>query len=1073
MLNIVSDSSLVCKTRSIIQSEIEKRGREVIFLVPEYAKASTERIVINSIQEKFGIKPVNVGGTSVTSSLVNGDVLSFMRLSGRLLEIAGRPLSGAGDNTIMRNAVYSVLIKHDDEFKTFNRLKFRFEYIDMIIDLLGDFYRYGITEDDVCDVLENISDDEEILENKLSDLKVLMGYLEELGDEYGLVLDKGPIDGACSLLKEIIAASGTDSLDRNTKRARDFVKNKFAVLGFGTTRLLTPQELEFVRLLSDAGAEIDFYLISDTESTARIYDNGNATVEMLAKSGTKYVITDVKNQEEINPLQKTSVNYALEETAPEEKTDRIISVDIKDRDDRIAYTANEIIRLTREEGYRYKDIRIVCVDDDMMSRFRSVMKTFGLDIFVDEVFALNNSPVIRYSECLLMLPIHNYSLDLFLKLMRTGVAGVLMDDADLFDNYCTEFNLTSDSKIFDEESYQNSQRYFYRDGRLINTGDYLYKNVVERVLQPVREISQEISNEDRMTAKAELLGRAIEKVGKDVLQNQIQEAFDNGRSDEAATIAAGYNELMKLMAAFTSEMNEVDISQQQFIDLIKIDMRNKAVSSIPLKVDSIEINTPSQALMTDCRAMFILGEKSDNFPYRGAAEGLMTNDELMLFSDNLARVKLPDKIAARTKTDFISSALMMTSVTDRLYFVHEEGVPDSSVYEYFKSVGTVIKKECFTNPVVGVPSGVAEDLSIALITDEHMDQLIGDELRVSVSSLETYNECHFRYMLKNMLKIREREDTTEIKATDIGTVAHAMYENIFGWLKEEYKSSSELKAFADSMSSDDVQNLVDRSFEAAKKELGIREKDSEIFDKNPGINAKRIVKRSLQTIISESADNGFVPDEFEFKIGGEDDPSIMVDGKSVKFNGSIDRVDRSDRDGSYRIIDYKTGDKSIDYEKLYNGLQIQLPLYMRAFEKHKGEGAVVSNAGYIQMNIKPVKANQSLDFMPKLYGLDRSVLQKVCDYAEYVLNESCKGIIHGEAGCAYHELTKSYCDNCHYSVICCRSKEPNPKNQLRMDESFEELDKLKADKKLTAKTYNHLTSIYSILKRENGDTENE
>ena len=63
--------------------------------------------------------------------------------------------------------------------------------------------------------------------------------------------------------------------------------------------------------------------------------------------------------------------FARGEDYAGERTDRVRLAAISGTDNQIGYVFSEVIKLTRDEGYRYRDIRIVCCDEDMASRLRS------------------------------------------------------------------------------------------------------------------------------------------------------------------------------------------------------------------------------------------------------------------------------------------------------------------------------------------------------------------------------------------------------------------------------------------------------------------------------------------------------------------------------------------------------------------------------------------------------------------------------------------------------------------------------------------------------------------------------
>ena len=64
------------------------------------------------------------------------------------------------------------------------------------------------------------------------------------------------------------------------------------------------------------------------------------------------------------------------------------------------------------------------------------------------------------------------------------------------------------------------------------------------------------------------------------------------------------------------------------------------------------------------------------------------------------------------------------------------------------------------------------------------------------------------------------------------------------------------------------------------------------------------------------------------KDGIDDYVFELSNGLTMSLNGVIDRIDEySGDEGSYfRIVDYKSSDKTIDYGQALFGLQLQLPV---------------------------------------------------------------------------------------------------------------------------------------------------
>ena len=95
-----------------------------------------------------------------------------------------------------------------------------------------------------------------------------------------------------------------------------------------------------------------------------------------------------------------------------------------------------------------------------------------------------------------------------------------------------------------------------------------------------------------------------------------------------------------------------------------------------------------------------------------------------------------------------------------------------------------------------------------------------------------------------------------------------------------------------------------------------------------------MVVRELWQELSQAA---FAPAGFEVGFGdGEGLPPIPIPNSDMNavLRGFIDRVDIWDNGASryYRVVDYKTGKKDFDYCDVFNGVGLQMLLYMFALK---------------------------------------------------------------------------------------------------------------------------------------------
>jgi ATP-dependent helicase/nuclease subunit B len=105
----------------------------------------------------------------------------------------------------------------------------------------------------------------------------------------------------------------------------------------------------------------------------------------------------------------------------------------------------------------------------------------------------------------------------------------------------------------------------------------------------------------------------------------------------------------------------------------------------------------------------------------------------------------------------------------------------------------------------------------------------------------------------------------------------------------------------------------------------------------------------------------------DFGQGGQFSPIKieLPDGEQILLTGRIDRIDSKDfEEGKYiRIIDYKSGNKSLKLSDVYNGLQLQLLTYLDAVlesSQVKGEGLKPAGILYFRIDDPIIKTKGEL-----------------------------------------------------------------------------------------------------------------
>jgi len=1078
MISYKTYNSIRPVSREVIEDAVSNaHGRDIIFVAPEFAKAQVEREVLaykQSLTQGNGTIDTGDGILTLSSSLVSGDVLSFRRLAGNILDDLGTNYVAEGGEIMLRNAIYNILANNKDKLKAFGTLSSRIDYINMMIALLGDFSRYGVGIEDIDKAIKSLDNPDASVTfvNKLKDLRLIMDELEQLNARFSLNLLREPIALACDRLSSVTP----DKLSsRRASGLESLLRSRIVFIGFGSTRMLTPKEIKLVSLLSELGCDIEFNVIVSKPGSvfSSVYKNGEDFRAMLEGLGAKE--SCLAAAEGTDALSRIVKGFASD-MRPEgiDAAGKVRLAELSGLDDRVGYIFNEIIDLTRNHDYRYRDIRIVCCSDDIMTRMRSTAEIYGLDIFIDRKIALGGTVVPYMMQILLELPRFGYTLELVMKAMRSGMLRIPPYIADSFENYCVAKNITNAGRLFDENAFvdvedgehRKKHKLWILEGTVpgykegfVDSGKFFFEYVVKKSLVPLREACESIYAENTLSGKAR---KSLEYFND--MRGFIEPLRDEflARGDDAAAVALvrGYDELISLLMCSTHEMNDCAISQKDFLTMIRTDMRNRTEGTIPLKVDSIEITTPEHAFVTPCKILFIIGAQKDNFPYMRMREGLLSGIELKHLSDAADSIELPDKAANKMREEFVTACLLLGSPTDMIYMVHEYGKPKSRVFEYLE--GFVSSEHhivnTFSNPIAGEPvkfrhnyenAKIPADVMSRLLTTKKEDGTMGKVIYASVSSIEGFRQCAFHSMLERQLKISEREDNTKVQTNSFGTLIHGMFESAYRTLRDQsdkdpakfgelarnlLENEDEYKSFTDKCLKESVS--IRAAFGSVDEDGNPRDK---IFEMDTCAKLRRMFSKMFRDILGESVRTGFVPEGVEARIGSAElILDIPYEGIDLKFSGFIDRYDlRRDENGTVhlRTIDYKSGDKAVESAKLLNGTQIQLPAYSGAIlDKHKREGnnAVVDDYGYVLVGLDAELDKEPVVCLPDLSGYDNEAMMIAIDYSKRIIKESIDQIADGKADAVVAEPHLKLCNYCRYRGYCGNDPS-NPKSRLQID----------------------------------------
>jgi ATP-dependent helicase/nuclease subunit B len=233
-----------------------------------------------------------------------------------------------------------------------------------------------------------------------------------------------------------------------------------------------------------------------------------------------------------------------------------------------------------------------------------------------------------------------------------------------------------------------------------------------------------------------------------------------------------------------------------------------------------------------------------------------------------------------------------------------------------------------------------------LLTDESESKILEElteklkafsTLQYSISQLETYAKCPFKFFVERILGIKTIDEPTEdIEAIEMGRILHSIFYDFYSSLRDRGLTLP-------GCSDQDFQTAQKLIFQIAEKQLQTTAFKSPLTfyekEKILGFNGNKIesvLNHFLET--ERNGDKDFLPKYFEVSFGrlnadesdkilSDPDP-IQIDG--IKLRGKIDRIEVNEKIRSFNIVDYKLGGSKPSFSDLKEGISLQLPIYLYA-----------------------------------------------------------------------------------------------------------------------------------------------
>lgn len=928
----------------IIQESIKYPEKRFLVIVPEQFTMAAQ---------KDFVKMHPNGG------IMNIDILSFLRLAGRIFEETGGEKRAVLEDTGKTMILRKVMENKKNELVFFKGNLKKPGFVDEMKSLLSELFQYGIGEEEIKRMEEAAGENPQLL-SKLKDVETIYrgfrDYIEEkyITAEEILEVLSDVMEDSSFLENSVVCLDGFTGftpvqyrvLEKLLLRAEDV----YVTVTIDEREDITRKGEDF-RLFHLSKKTIDhlFFLAGETKTEIETPVYPKAPEDCLYR---------FLQEPALAFLEKNLFRQRFRRYPEPQENIRIRGLENPKAE--VLFTIQKILHLVREEGLRYRDIAVVTGDLEGYGRLiEKEYKKAGIPYFMDSKREILKNPYCRLLCGVMELFAKSFDYESMFRCLKSGMFSIPEDRLDRLENYVLALGVRG-HKRWNTPFERKYGKMTEEELAEINAA----RAEVMDIFNPLWEM---VSKRNRTVREYTL---ALYQFGLSIGAYERLYEYQKTFEEQGNLLAAKeYGQVYQLVCKIFEQAEELlgdeRVSLKEYKELLETGLSKAKVGLIPAGVDQILIGDMERTRLKDIKALFFLGVNDGMVPKAVKGGGILSDMERERLKES--RVELAPTRRESIYTEQFYLYLNLTKAEKYLYLTYAFTSSDGKEKKPSYLIGKVsqmfpdavelqkekieerlgadrgfsyllkglsgeaeeeeafwrgllswyFKNEKLNADLIEYIEAAATPVGESKISRAAAAEIYGEKSQGSVTRLEQYAACAFAHFVSYGLRLRERQ-LFRLSAPDMGNIFHEALERFAGRLKEEGLSWSEV-------TKEQRESLTESCVEEAAMEYGNRIFQSSSRNLYMLTRIKRIMGRTLEVLTKQLGAGSFVPKGYEVTF-------------SDVFYGRIDRLDLyEDENQVYvKIIDYKSGRKAFDIVDLYYGLQLQLVVYLDAAMEQVG-----------------------------------------------------------------------------------------------------------------------------------------
>ncbi len=906
------------------------------------------------------------------------EVLSFPRLSKRVQEYArcGNPecLDEGGRIVAMAAAARQL----HSRLKAYAAVETKPEFLKQLVEAVDEFKRCCVTPKDL---LWASSQCEGVFAQKLEELSLLM-------EAYDSLCQRGkrdPRDQMNWLLEQLEDCDFAQNHVVYIDGFPDFTRQHMAIL----EHLVINCPKVVISMNCDS-------LSTDSLSMEKAAQTASQIVRLAEINHVQYRCHGMPNQEHpLSPVRSglfQGTVHSDRETV--QRLDLYLTNSIYESCEGAVSRVLELVRA----GCRYRDIGIVCTDiSAYIETLNRVMRQCKVPSYQS-----GNDEVLTNCVMTTILSAMRYALGGYdrkdlLQYLKSILSPISMETADLLENYSFIWGISGSQwkTVWEFHPRGLGEKWHEADHALLSR----LNDARNKLIEPLNALSRRFQNAKNVQQQTVALYRFLEEIDFAERMEKLAWKMDQEGDHRSSQIL---NQLWEIILSALEQLYDIlgDTlwDTESFTRLFILLLDQYEVGTIPPVLDAVTVGPVNAMRCQEVKHLIILGAEEGKFPGYSGAKGVLTDQERVQL--RALEIPLTGGSLEGLQAEFSEIYGVVCGAQESITLFAPSANPSYVFNRLSKQIKAAVAYVSDPQTMITSPMdaavylaklgdrqaadmlGVKEmyqaicalrDHKLGSLSSDSVENLYGKELKLSASQIDLQAKCRLAYFLRYGMKAQERKEIT-VDPAEFGTFVHDVLENTcrdiqkMGGFHQISMEDTELlarthaKTYAENRFSQLQSQRLQHMFQRNLLELDA-------------------IVRELWRELSVSE---FEPEAFELRFGDQETiPAVSIPDTPIpaSVRGAVDRVDvwRGSGNNYYRVVDYKTGIKDFDYCDVFNGLGLQMLLYLFALENGQavlGDAPRPVGVQYFPARLPYLSADGKLEGEPLSKAWDSALKRK-------------------------------------------------------------------------------------------------